>query len=98
MTYQVRADEITELKILLARIEEKIDAQGLVWSEKFGGIEARLARLEASATSQGERLGHLEAAEKIRQGERRILTGILAMIGAVAGVIGALLVRLLLGS
>lgn len=90
-------DEMTELKITLARIEEKIDAQMMIWSEKFGGTLARLDRLEASAISQGERLGHLEAAEKIRQGERRVLTGILAMIGAVAGVIGALAVKFVSG-
>lgn len=71
--------------VTLARIEEKLDAQNALMSERLGGINARLDSLTRSSARQGERIGKLEAAEEHRSGQLKVLGGILTVAcGAVS--------------
>jgi len=85
----------TDICVTLARIEEKLDAQNALMSERLGGINARLDVLTVSSARQGERIGRLEAAEEQRRGERKIFTGFMTIMGTICGVIGSLVIRLL---
>ena len=87
----------TDVCVTLARIEEQLDAQNALMSERLGGINARLDVLTASSARQGERIGRLEAAEEHRRGQLKILGGILTIACGAVSVVMHWLFKLLEG-
>jgi len=84
-----------DLRVILARIEEKLDAQQTLCAERRGHVNARLEQIAESQRSQGERLGKLESAEEHRAGQLKVFGWIIAAICSIASVLGNLAVNYL---
>ena len=85
----------TDICVALARIEEKLDAQNQVYAERFGIQNAEIQALKESRDKHGERMGKLEAAEEQRRGERKVFAGVMAVVGAIFGFVGSLILKLI---
>lgn len=79
-------EQYDEVRVILARIEEKLDAQQTLCAERRGHVNARLESVIESQRLQGERIGRLESAEEHRAGQLKAYTAVLTVLFSIVSI------------
>lgn len=73
-------EKVEDVRVILARIEEKLDSQQMLCGERRGHVNARLESVIESQRLQGERIGRLESAEEHRAGQMKAFAAVLTVV------------------
>ena len=86
-----------EIRVLLARLEGKLDTNTASVDGHMRSVEQRLASAEADIKANKVDTNALWKREHKREGERKVIIGIAGGVGTVGAAIGTVIMKFLLG-